>query len=513
MDNPGCGVDFGASSVLQRLDNITTIQKHAQCEISLNDEYFEFSDGSPHFSKQHGSNREPSTAAKDEKGTDILTSSTRAIKQHDALSYMKYKMYTRLASTQYNNYNAASLFNPAPVCPYSFRSAPKLKDSAATEKVKDWGVEYDEERENNKEMIQSAKDILESLAWDRDPKLRDSRFIAYLQSIVGEQKSNMLDDVQKSMMSRLEETFHDESVARVSAEWEAMEKGWRVHAANGFGYDDWARTLSRDFSSHVNDNQSGKAYELHLNRVQTDPHCPQSWFRFGAFLQSMEDDAQAIQALQRAVQSDPSHLDSYVALASSLANECCVPEAVRCLGAMISKLDAIEFKGTSPFDLLKSLKALTESAGLESSARSVVLTASSITNCLLGNYPEAFDTLLQLNNETTDRTFLNRLGAIQANMGDYEDALKTYSRVPDRDDCPRLRYNRGISLLSMGQCRLAKREFITSLKLTASAGHPSTGNTLWDALELASEMDGDTSLLASVQRRNIEEVIALASIE
>src|SRR6266702_2319553 len=55
--------------------------------------------------------------------------------------------------------------------------------------------------------------------------------------------------------------------------------------------------------------------------VQRDPNNPQAWFELGVKQQENERERQAISALQRALQLDPTHLPSWLALAISYTNE------------------------------------------------------------------------------------------------------------------------------------------------------------------------------------------------
>lgn len=55
--------------------------------------------------------------------------------------------------------------------------------------------------------------------------------------------------------------------------------------------------------------------------VQRDPNNAQAWFQLGVKQQENEREAKAIHALRRALELDPTHLPSWVALAISHTNE------------------------------------------------------------------------------------------------------------------------------------------------------------------------------------------------
>ena len=55
--------------------------------------------------------------------------------------------------------------------------------------------------------------------------------------------------------------------------------------------------------------------------VQRDPNNTQAWFELGVKQQENERERQAISALQQALQLDPTHLPSWLALAISYTNE------------------------------------------------------------------------------------------------------------------------------------------------------------------------------------------------
>ena len=55
--------------------------------------------------------------------------------------------------------------------------------------------------------------------------------------------------------------------------------------------------------------------------VQREPNNTQAWFELGVKQQESERERQAISALQQALQTDPTHLPSWLALAISYTNE------------------------------------------------------------------------------------------------------------------------------------------------------------------------------------------------
>jgi peroxin-5 len=55
--------------------------------------------------------------------------------------------------------------------------------------------------------------------------------------------------------------------------------------------------------------------------VQHDPQNARAWFELGVKQQENEREAHALQALQRAVELDPTHLPAWLALATSSTNE------------------------------------------------------------------------------------------------------------------------------------------------------------------------------------------------
>jgi peroxin-5 len=55
--------------------------------------------------------------------------------------------------------------------------------------------------------------------------------------------------------------------------------------------------------------------------VQRDPTNPRAWYELGVKQQENEREQQAIWALQRALELDPTHLSSWLALAISYTNE------------------------------------------------------------------------------------------------------------------------------------------------------------------------------------------------
>ena len=61
--------------------------------------------------------------------------------------------------------------------------------------------------------------------------------------------------------------------------------------------------------------------------VQKNPDNAVAWEKLGLSQAENENDKNAIPALQKSVELDPSRLDAWIALSVSYANEICRPEA------------------------------------------------------------------------------------------------------------------------------------------------------------------------------------------
>jgi peroxin-5 len=138
-------------------------------------------------------------------------------------------------------------------------------------------------------------------------------------------------------------------------------------------------------------------------------------------------------------------------------------------------------------------------------------TAMCIMSSLVGNYERASMALQTIAEDTPDWITLNRLGASLANGGNYEEALATYSRIPLENQCPRVLYNRGIALMCTDKLSESKSVFIKAL-IELSRHDTIEGSIIWDALELASELSGDSLVSGFVAAKDINNLMMIENL-
>lgn len=237
-----------------------------------------------------------------------------------------------------------------------------LYDTAAS-----WAEEFKESEttgeDNVVELRETAVEILSNLEYEQDPKLQNSRFVAYLKRLAGRGAPDVLNqrtaDVHAPRQSF--ETWKDSFLQGLTAtqgpddsQWPALEKTWETYQPTGLGYQDFAeREFGQyHFSIPIGANPYRNApNKMELLRssaadprerilmlealVQEEPHNQTAWRELGTAQQANEMDPQAIAAFLQATRLDPSDARSWVGLAASCVNESCIPDALKALRGLV----------------------------------------------------------------------------------------------------------------------------------------------------------------------------------
>ncbi|KAK2464245.1 hypothetical protein APHAL10511_003702 [Amanita phalloides] len=233
--------------------------------------------------------------------------------------------------------------------------------------------------------------------------------------------------------------------------------------------------------------------------VQRDINNAMAWYHLGVKQQENEREQKALTALQRAVELDPSHLPSWLALAVSYTNDGNRTGTYDSISEWISRNE--KYKGaTMPIrgqstqrydDLINCLIAVARSNN-ESQIDADIQIALAIllnSNEEYGKAHDCFKTALAVKPE--DWLLYNRVGATLANSGHAEDALQYYYRALELNPgYIRARFNLGISCINLRRYEEAVQHILDALILQENDGSMGqnrgvTSSTLWDSLKTA----------------------------
>ncbi|XP_006460809.1 hypothetical protein AGABI2DRAFT_117731 [Agaricus bisporus var. bisporus H97] len=257
--------------------------------------------------------------------------------------------------------------------------------------------------------------------------------------------------------------------------------------------------------------------------VQREMTNARAWFDLGVKQQENEREHKALQALQRAVELDPTHLPSWLALAISYTND----------NNRQGTYDAVE-EWVKRNDRYATDQSTTASASLTSHERYTQLVDRLIAMARDGTNGEidadiqiALAVLLNTNEDyekaqdcfktalairPDDWLLYNRVGATMANSGRAEDAIQYYYKALELNPgYIRAHFNLGISCINLRRYDEAAQYILDALILQDSDGvrdsHEGRGVTsmaLWDSLKMACLHMQRSELATLCDSRNLE---------
>jgi len=234
------------------------------------------------------------------------------------------------------------------------------------------------------------------------------------------------------------------------------------------------------------------------------------WYELGVKQQENEREQKALQALQRAVELDPSHLPSWLALAISYTNDNNRQGTYEAIQEWVDKNenyhDAVqkfqsqvaELANTTIGErfsrLIQCLITMARSDLSENIDADIQIALAVLlnTNEEYEKAQDCFRTALAVRPE--DWLLYNRVGATMANSGRAEEALQFYYRALELNPgYIRARFNLGISCINLRRYEEAAQHILDALVLQDSDGlRDSMGmndrrgvvsTTLWDSLK------------------------------
>ncbi|KAF9051151.1 TPR-like protein [Hymenopellis radicata] len=246
--------------------------------------------------------------------------------------------------------------------------------------------------------------------------------------------------------------------------------------------------------------------------VQRDPSNAQAWYDLGVKQQENEREQKALQALNMAVELDPSHLSSWLALAISHTNDgdrhgtftaiydwarrnARYSDATESQLESLSSESAIWDQNSSHqlIDCLMTMARLGSSGGVDADVQ-IALAVLFNSNEDYEKAQDCFRTALAVRPD--DWLLYNRVGATMANNGHAEEALDYYYRALEMNPSyVRARFNLGISCISLKRYQEAAQHILDALVLQESDAAPDVdklndkrglmSRALWDSLKTA----------------------------
>ncbi|KAJ7497473.1 hypothetical protein FB451DRAFT_1386718 [Mycena latifolia] len=306
------------------------------------------------------------------------------------------------------------------------------------------------------------------------------------------------------------------------AEWDNLQADWDRFEATNTGIKPVDRYMFQINNPYVSDTPSltTRHHLAHQERqafldsvleleavVQRNMTDASAWFDLGVKQQANEREKQALQALTRAVELDPSHLAAWLALAISHTNDgnrAATHDAIRNWVDRNERYrDAVsQYRASHPDNsyaplpeqfgsLIQCLIAMARSdtTGAVDADIQIALAVLLNTNEDYEKAQDCFRTALAVRPD--DWLLYNRVGATMANSGRAEEALQYYHRALELNPM----FNLGISCINLRRFEEAAHHILDALGLQESDGisygsdssqSGVTTTALWDSLRTAS---------------------------
>ncbi|KAG8365215.1 hypothetical protein BUALT_Bualt18G0081200 [Buddleja alternifolia] len=237
--------------------------------------------------------------------------------------------------------------------------------------------------------------------------------------------------------------------------------------------------------------------------VLKNPDNAECWRLLGVTHAENDDDQQAIAAMMRAQEVDPTNLEILLALGVSHTNEL---EQAAALKYLYSWLRHHPKYGTiAPSDQPENLyyadvaRLFSDAAKLSPDDADVHIVLGVLYN-LSGEYDkaiEAFQTALKL--KPQDYSLWNKLGATQANSVQTSDAILAYQQALDlKPNYVRAWANMGISYANQGMYEDSIRYYVRALMMNPKA------DNAWQYLRMSLSCASRSDMMEACESRNLD---------
>lgn len=262
--------------------------------------------------------------------------------------------------------------------------------------------------------------------------------------------------------------------------------------------------------------------------IKQEPESVEGWFLLGTTQAENEQDPQAIAALNKCLEMDPTNLNAHMTLAAAYTNENYPGLAYKSLHKWLKSNPKYETIIPQDLDLDKF-----DTKELQEHIQSLFFKAAQMnpTNldpdvqCALGvlfnitqEYEKAVDCFkTALNVKNDDSKIWNKLGATLANGERSEEAVNAYHRALALEPgFIRARYNVGITCMNLGAYKEAAEHFLVALNQqkkaqgvypqTSSSKNDNTSSTIWSTLRMVCAFMGEHDVTPFIDARNLEKL-------
>ncbi|ORX94704.1 TPR-like protein [Basidiobolus meristosporus CBS 931.73] len=257
-------------------------------------------------------------------------------------------------------------------------------------------------------------------------------------------------------------------------------------------------------------------------KVQLDPQDGLAWNRLGIRQQENEREPEAIAALRRAINIDPTILEAWIALAVSYTNENLRSDAYDSLQSWISNHpqyhDIINGQNSMDRDRHTAVTNLFLEAARQRSqdVDPDVQVGLGVLLNISEEYSKAVDCFqAALASKPNDYLLWNKLGATLANSNDPGRAIDAYFNALEiNPSYIRARYNLAVSCINLGQHHEAAEHLLQALALQSGDGNgkgklPPSGDSgmssnVWDTLRMTLYMINRPDLASRCDSRDLQ---------
>jgi len=407
------------------------------------------------------------------------------------------------------------------------------------EEYNNWIDEFHAQNlQNNSDMKTEFPQAFESFGLERlrnheNPKFRNSKFLKFVDRLkdgdikLDSQRNEVIEVVPES--ERWAEQYDQMHLGPVSENWASEFKGenfdmdFSSRWAEEFGSIDWTkyRNEFKDFENAYNEDYSQNnianyvfaennpflgdenAFEKGLRLMnegllteavlafeadvqQNETHA-EGWKLLGQCNQENENEAQAIRALEKAVELAPDCLDALLMLGVSYTNDLERGKALNYLsrwlqhhpayGPQVGDYAGEENQLERVVTMFLAAKDLSTMQGGDADIETVLGVLFNISN----DYEKAIECFERATSmRTDDPTLWNKLGATQANSCRSQQAIEAYSRALElKPNYVRALANLGISFSNQGMHDEAAQAYLATLSCNPDAKH------IWNYLRMS----------------------------
>ncbi|CAI0540820.1 unnamed protein product [Linum tenue] len=236
--------------------------------------------------------------------------------------------------------------------------------------------------------------------------------------------------------------------------------------------------------------------------VMKNPENAEGWRLLGIANAENDDDHQAIAAMMRAHESDPTNLEVLLALGVSHTNEMEQAAALKYLYGWLrnhSKYGTLAPSEAPSLFYADVARLFEEAAQLSPEDADVHIVLGVLYN-LSREYDKAIDSFkLALKLKPQDYSLWNKLGATQANSVQSADAILAYQQALDlKPNYVRAWANLGISFANQGKYEESIRYYVRALAMNPKA------DNAWQYLRISLSCASRNDLMDACDSRNLE---------